>query len=164
MCEIAMRVPVGVRRIPDGEPGDRGNWIMFQLQKFQRMLALVPAEAGLAVGDYGQMPQLRLADGVGPGEVEWPDLGYADAYLDSWAVFSRLREDGVIPADVRFQVQYPTPTAPISFMVADQQEMLLESHAAALFADLGSLLAAIPHDQVAVQWDVAPDHTQVHFV
>ncbi len=40
-------------------------------------------------------------------------------------------------------------------MVADQQETLLESYAAALFADLGRLLAAIPHDQVAVQWDVA---------
>ena len=155
MREIAVRVPVGVLRIPDGEPGDRGNWIMFQMQKFQRMPTLVPAAVGLAVGDYGQRPQLRLADGVGPGEVEWPDLGYAEAYLDSWAVFSRLRDDGVIPAGVRFQVEYPTPTAPISFVVADQQETLLESYAAALFADLGRLLAAIPHDQVAVQWDVA---------
>ena len=104
----------------------------------RRRLALVPAEVGLAVGDYEQMPQLRLADRVGPGEVEWPDLGYADACLDSWAVFSRLREDGVIPAGVRFQFEYPTPTAPISFMVTDQQETLLESYAAALFADLAA--------------------------
>ena len=77
----------------------------------RRRLALVPAEVGLAVGDYEQMPQLRLADRVGPGEVEWPDLGYADACLDSWAVFSRLREDRVIPAGGRFQFEYPTPTA-----------------------------------------------------
>ena len=27
MREIAARVPSGLRRIPDGETGDRGNWI-----------------------------------------------------------------------------------------------------------------------------------------
>ena len=32
MREIAARVPSGLRRIPDGETGDRGNWIFFQLQ------------------------------------------------------------------------------------------------------------------------------------
>lgn len=34
MREIATRVPAGVRRIPDGETGDRKGWIFFQLQKF----------------------------------------------------------------------------------------------------------------------------------
>ena len=29
MREIASRVPSGLRRIPDGETGDRGNWIFF---------------------------------------------------------------------------------------------------------------------------------------
>ena len=32
--EISARVPHGVRGIPDGETGDRANWIFFQLQKF----------------------------------------------------------------------------------------------------------------------------------
>ena len=34
MREIAARVPRGVTRIPDGETGDRQQWIFFQLQKF----------------------------------------------------------------------------------------------------------------------------------
>ena len=34
MREIASRVPKGVTRIPDGETGDRQNWIWFQLDKF----------------------------------------------------------------------------------------------------------------------------------
>jgi hypothetical protein len=34
MREIAARVPSGLRRVPDGETGDRGNWIFFQMQKF----------------------------------------------------------------------------------------------------------------------------------
>ncbi len=62
----------------------------------------------------------------------------------------------MIPADVRFQVEYPTPLASIGgYIVPEQQQALLGSYADALFADLARLLAAIPPDEVAVQWDVA---------
>jgi hypothetical protein len=157
MREIASRVPAGLRRIPDGETGDRGNWIFFQLQKFLQLPWLVPArplDAG--EGEYQQLPQLRLADGVDPAQAVWPDLGYADAYLESHETFTALRDQGVIPAGVRFQVEYPTPLASISgYIVPEQQEALLDSYEQAMFADLGRLLAAIPPDEVAVQWDVA---------
>jgi hypothetical protein len=157
MREITARVPSGVRRIPDGETGDRGNWIFFQLQRFVQLPWLVPARPlDGEDGDYEELPQLRLADGVDPAQVSWPDLGYADAYLGSYAIFARLREEGVIPAGVRFQVEYPTPLASIGgYIVPGQQQALLGSYERAMFADLGRLLAAIPHDDVAVQWDVA---------
>src|ERR1700733_7825617 len=103
MREIVSRVPSGVRRIPDGETGDRGNWIFFQMQKFLQSPSLVPARpANVAVGDYEQLPQLRLAEGVDPAEMRWPDLGYAEAYLGSYETFSALREEGMIPGGVRF--------------------------------------------------------------
>jgi hypothetical protein len=157
MREIATRVPSGLRRIPDGETGDRGNWIFFQLQKFLQLPWLVPARpAGAPEGAYEELPRLRLADGVDPAEVSWPDLGYADAYLGSYAIFAALRADGVIPAGVRFQVEYPTPLASIgAYIVPEQQQPLLGSYEQAVFADLDRLLAAIPGDDVAVQWDVA---------
>jgi hypothetical protein len=41
--EIVARVPSRVRRIPDGETRDRGNWIFFQMQKFLQLPWLVPA-------------------------------------------------------------------------------------------------------------------------
>jgi hypothetical protein len=157
MREIVSRVPSGLRRIPDGETGDRGNWIFFQMQKFLQLPWLVPARPLDAVaGDYEQMPQLRLADGVDPAEAKWPDIGYADAYLGSYQTFAALREQGVIPPGVRLQVQYPTPLASIgAWIVPGQQEALLGSYERAMFDDLDQLLAAIPHDEVAVQWDVA---------
>ena len=34
MREISTRIPSGVRRMTDGETGDRGYWISFQIQKF----------------------------------------------------------------------------------------------------------------------------------
>jgi hypothetical protein len=158
MREIASRVPSGLRRVPDGETGDRNNWIFFQMQKFMQSPNLVPAQAidEVVVGDYEHMPQLRLADGLTPDQMTWPDIGYADAYQDSYRVFSTLRDDGVVPAGVRFQVQYPTPLASIgAYIVPEQQQALLPSYERAMFADLDRLLAAIPDDQVAVQWDVA---------
>jgi hypothetical protein len=156
MREVATRVPSGLRRVPDGETGDRGNWIFFQMQKFLQSPLLVPARPPGAEGDYEQVPQLRLADGVDPAQMRWPDLGYADAYRASYATFAALRREGAIGDGVRFQVEYPTPLASIgAYIVPEQQQVLLGSYEQAMFADLARLLAAVPHDQVAVQWDVA---------
>jgi hypothetical protein len=157
MREIAARVPSGLRRIPDGETGDRGNWIFFQLQKFLQLPWLVPdGPVGESDGEYEQLPELRLAEGVDPGSVTWPDIGYAEAYLESYRVFAGLRADRVIPAGVRFQVEYPTPLASIGgYIVPEQQQVLLGSYERAMFADLDRVLAAIPPGEVAVQWDVA---------
>jgi len=157
MREIAARVPAGVRRIPDGETGDRQNWIWFQLEKFQQTPGLqTSGTADTPSEGYVEMPKVALADGADPADVQWSNLGYADVYQESYATFRRLRDEGVIPAGVRFQVQYPTPLASINaWIVLDDQDRLEPSYEAALFADLDKLLAALPHAEVAVQWDVA---------
>jgi hypothetical protein len=157
MREVVSRVPSSLRRLPDGETGDRDNWILFQLQKFLQAPWLVPVQpVNVVAGDYEGAPQLRLADGADPAEVTWPDLGYADAYLASYQTFVALREQGIIPDGVRFQVEYPTPMASIgAYIVPDQHAALLGSYERAMFADLGKVIAAIPAEQLAVQWDVA---------
>jgi len=156
MREIVARVPVGVSRIPDGETGDRQQWIFFQLQKFWATPGLEQAPPAGDTPGYDAMPKVQLADGYDPASVTWPNLGYADAYLESYATFTRLREEGVIPSGVRFQIEYPTPLASINgWVVTEQQDALEASYERALFADLARLVAAIPHDDLAVQWDVA---------
>lgn len=156
MREIAARVPRGVRRIPDGETGDRQQWIFFQLGKFWQTTGLEQAPAADMTEGYEQMPKVQLAEGTNPDDIEWPNLGYADAYQESFETFRKLREEGIIPADVRFQVEYPTPLASISaWLVEGDQDRLEPSYERALIADLDRLLAALPHDRVAVQWDVA---------
>ncbi|MQA82305.1 MAG: hypothetical protein GEV10_28230 [Streptosporangiales bacterium] len=146
-----------MRRIPDGETGDRQQWIFFQLAKFWATPGLEKAESEDAPAEgYEELPKVRLAPGTEPADVVWPDLGYATAYAESHEIFSRLRGDGVIPAGVRMQVQYPTPLASIgAWVVADDQLRLEPSYERVLFADLGRFLASVPHDDVAVQWDVA---------
>lgn len=69
---------------------------------------------------------------------------------------SALQAEGTIPAGVRFQMQYPTPLAPIAgTIVPGDMPGLAASYETALFADLDQALATIPHDRRAVQWDVA---------
>lgn len=156
--ELGERIGPLAPRYSDGETGDRQGWIFFQLLRFWATPGL--EQAGVvdfpAGGAYTQMPKVRLAEGTDPDAVEWPNLGYADAYLESWETFRRLREEGVIPAATRFQVQYPTPLASINSWVVDEDQDRLEpSYTRALFADLRRLLDAVPHDEIAVQWDVA---------
>jgi methionine synthase II (cobalamin-independent) len=56
---------------------------------------------------------------------------------------------------VRFQLQYPTPLAALSFIEPSDALTLAPSYEAAMFADLDRALGELPHEQVAVQWDVA---------
>jgi hypothetical protein len=160
MREISARIPDGVRRMTDGETGERNYWVLFQIQKFLEMPEFESVSSGMAY-DTGsaqapEMPQLRLADGVSVENVNWPNLGYADEYIRSFAVFSALQEAGTIPAGVRFQMQYPTPLASTAVTI-DPKDLpaVSASYEAALFADLDRALATLPHDRCAVQWDVA---------
>ena len=159
MREISARIPTGVRRMTDGETGERGYWIMFQVQKFQQMPEFESVTVGQAYEtspDAPEMTQLRLAAGASADTINWPDLGYANAYAQSFAVFDRLQQDGTIPTGVRFQMQYPTPMASIAgTIVPEDLPAVVASYEKALFADLDAVLAKLPHDRCAVQWDVA---------
>jgi hypothetical protein len=154
--EIASRVPTGVHRIPDGETGDRQHWIMFQLEKFWQTPGIERAGAQDQTQRYVQRPKVRLAVSADSSRLQWPNLGYADAYANSFESFRRMRAGGTIGGDVLFQVQYPTPLAAINaWFVAGDQPRVEPSYERALFADLQNLLARLPHADIAVQWDVA---------
>ena len=141
-----------LRRIPDGETGARSDWILWQYPVF---CALPQFEVG-PPGDstYRSLPKLRLRAGVSASEVKFGSLGYADTAITSYRVFARLKRDGVIPAHCRFQVCLPTPLAPVSSFVAPEFQGELETvYESVLLDELAQILAAIPADQLAVQWD-----------
>ncbi len=159
MREITSRVPKGVRRMTDGETGDRNYWISFQTRKFEQMPEFETVSVGQAyetAPDAPAMPQLRLTEDASAEMITWPNLGYADEYTRSFATFERMQSEGAIPAGVRFQMQYPTPLASMAgTFVPDDLPAIAPSYEQALFADLDIALERLPHDRVAVQWDVA---------
>ena len=159
MREISARIPDGVRRMTDGETGDRNYWISFQTRKFEQMPEFETVSVGMAyetAPDAPAMPHMRLTEGASAEMIDWPNLGYADAYTESFAIFERLQNEGTIAAGVRLQLQYPTPLASMAGTIApEDQPKVAPSYEEALFADLDTALERLPHDRIAVQWDVA---------
>ena len=82
-------------------------------------------------------------------------LGYAAAARESFATFSRLKGDSLIPTDMRFQVCLPTPLAVISNFPLDQQRVLSSIYEARLKQEVEDMLDVIPADELAIQWDAA---------
>jgi hypothetical protein len=145
-----------LKRIPDGEVGERFHWIVFQADR------LGAADGIERVGDEPiplrmlDMRPVRLAEGVRAADLHLPPLGYADAAIESFAVFSRLKGEGAIPAGTRFQVSLPTPLGVVgSFVRAADRVEFEPVYERALAAELDRILAEIPHDELAIQWDAA---------
>ncbi|HEY7065870.1 MAG TPA: hypothetical protein VII06_30625 [Chloroflexota bacterium] len=143
-----------LRRIPDGETGERTDWFVWQVARFQACPQLDAAPA--AARGYRTLPKFRLRAGVDPASIDFGRLGYADAAKSSYATFVRLQREGVVPRGVRFQVCLPSPLAPASaFSEPDALPATAPAYEAALLCELDEIAAAIPHDALAVQWDVA---------
>lgn len=154
---VAATLPGGVSRIPDGEVGERFYWIQFQKSRFDATPGLVRVgEPGpLLRGLFDNRP-ITLAPGVDAASLELPPLGYAQAATASYATFARLRDEGVIPAGVRFQVSLPTPAGVVGSFFADDVKAAVEPvYEAAILRELDEILAAVPHEDLAIQWDTA---------
>jgi len=142
-----------LRRVPDGETGPRADWIVWQypVLSAQPQFEVGPPGPG---PQYRALPRLRLRSGERADGIRLENLGYAQAAIASYRVFARLKRDGAIPAACRFQVSLPTPLAPISAFVAAEDQAALEPiYEARMLAELAEIVGAIPHEQLAIQWD-----------
>ena len=142
-----------LRRLPDGETGVRSRWVHWQLRVFEAMDVF---ESEVVDTGYIRRAQFRLKRGVRPEDISFPSLGYAQAAWESYVEFARLRERGEIPAHLKFQVCLPTPLAPVtSFIFAESRAAVEPRYRERLFAELDEIVAAIPSDRLAIQWDTA---------
>ena len=152
-----------VKRLPDGETGPRTNWIAWQ----RSLLGANPALRQLPAA--GPFP-IFVLDPEHRGPIVFGALGYAKSALESYAVFRRLKHEGRVPASMRFQVSLPTPLAVVAqYIEASAQSAVEAPYAERLLAEAREIAGAVPHDQLAVQWDVAVEFAvlegirRVHF-
>lgn len=160
---LAQRVGTQAARYTDGETSERSNWLAWQVKVFDAHPDLELDPAGATVDERtGQpiAPKFRLRDGVDGGELNFESLGYADVAIESYAEFVRLRDEGVVPAGIRFQVSLPTPLAVVSAFVADEHAPLVEeAYHRAMKGEVETMLREIEHSDLAIQWDVALELT-----
>ncbi len=146
-----------LRRIPDGEVGERFYWIQFQTKRFDTMTGIsrIAVEPFYIRGIFDGRP-FSIDKGVDADDLVFPNLGYADAAIESYGTFAALRDQGSITAGTRFQVSLPTPAAVVgAFVVADDRSAFEPAYERALFAELDRILDAVPHEDLAIQWDTA---------
>ena len=142
-----------LQRLPDGETGLRSRWVHWQLRVFESMDVF---ESALVDTGYIRRAQFRLKAGVRPRDVVFPALGYGAAARASYAEFARLRERGEIAPHFKFLVCLPTPLAPVtSFVFPESRAAVEPSYQERLFAELDEIVAAVPREHLAIQWDTA---------
>jgi hypothetical protein len=143
-----------LKRVPDGEPGGRRLWISWQFPLLRASPFLKPDLATHRPGGIGFHP-LLLADGFEAADVRFGELGYAREARASHLDFVAARTQGVLPPKVRFQVSLPTPFAVVApFVAAAARDAVLPAYEAAMLHEVTALCAALPHADLALQWDV----------
>jgi hypothetical protein len=153
-----------LRRLPDGETGERRRWIWFQRQMLGRHPAIEidPTVPPFALRQWDgkllrETPLLRFRAGIDPDGVVF-ETGYAAAARASFETFARLQSTAVIPAGVRFQVCLPTPMASAyMYMSPTARDAYLPTYERALRRALDDIVASIPARHLAIQWDVCQE-------
>ena len=156
------KLGANITNIPDGETGEREQWIMWQRAIFadNPNFELVEHE-----GDYrnatARIPTTtwaQLKPGVVASDLDLGVLGYAKAAEASYNEFATLKQEGAIGESERFMVALPTPYNVINTSVAPQDRLTVEPlYEKAMAAEVKQIAETLPHDQVSIQWDVAHD-------
>lgn len=163
--ELASTLANNYKRLPDGEFSERWYWLQFQTKRLDKVEGLERVgDEPIKLREFDQRP-FALKAGVQPSDINFGNLGYADAAISSYEVFAKKQKAGEIPADVRFQVSLPTPLAVIgAFIHPDSRKALLPEYTKALKGEIERFAAAIPHNKLAIQWDIAVEFLYIEEV
>jgi hypothetical protein len=146
-----------IRRLPDGETGERGDWITWLEPVFANNPALQKSGEFFRVHASGTgRERYTLKSGATPRDVRFENLFYADIAKDSYAEFKQLKEGGKIPAGVKFQVDLvPAHSVLWLFLVDALHAPLDPIYNDAVKREIDKIALAIPHQELAIQFDVA---------
>ncbi len=140
---------------PDGETGVRHYWVVWQGAVFEQHPLFERAPPSAPRPDGTPIPPKFKLNGDA-ASLAFDPVGYAKEAITSYKLFTGLKKDGIIPAAVRFQVSLPTPTAVVeSFVVPEDCAAVQPAYVKAMAAEVEEILAAVPHDELALQWDTA---------
>lgn len=154
--------------LPDGEVGERLAWVvMLSHRLYHGHPDIETVKRPAAVNGVPQWFPRTAADNwafrLRPGvrELHFGDpgwgLGYARDAINSYFVFRTLRENGVLPKGLRFQVSLPLTFSGIGAAFREPADWLVVAPAfeEAMRAEIATILAKIPPGDLAIQWDMA---------
>jgi hypothetical protein len=146
-----------LKRIPDGETGARADWIVWLEPVFANSPALEKSDEVFKLHATAT-PRIRyrLRPGRTAQDVRLDNLFYADIAERSYREFEQLKRERKIPADCRFQIDLvPAHSVIWLFLQDDLHASLDPIYNEALKREIDKIASRLPHDQIAIQFDVA---------
>src|SRR5258707_9588766 len=93
-----------IKRIPDGETGERSDWITWLEPVFADHPAFQKSGEFFRVHESGiGRERYTLKPGYAPQDVRFDNLFYAEIAKESYGAFKGLKSAGKMPATTRFQ-------------------------------------------------------------
>lgn len=156
--------------LPDGETGPMGGWVSFERERLIRpskdivVVAETASPTGLPRHAY-ETPIFSVRQGVEKVHFEsWPRI---DVAIESYGLFKELRDAGVIPKTLRFQIGLPFPASAMNAFKADFASDFPKAQAGyedLVARELTRLFDAIPPEDLAIQWDCAYETQDIEHV
>jgi hypothetical protein len=177
MATLGGRFGMAIPAVPDGEVGERRSWVnrlCYQVLNGHMDLETLKRPAPDENGVERMLPrgrddvwEFRVRPGVEHVRFGNPGyrLGYAKDAASSHFVFRTLKEKGVLPPGMRFQVSIPMVDSvirPLYFRDPADLGRVRPGYEAALAAELDAMLAHIPPEDLAIQWDCAWEVAATH--
>jgi hypothetical protein len=155
--KVSAALGPALRYLPDGETGARLDWLPWLKTIFTEHPDFYLSEEEFRVhASATAFRRYALKDGVDPKSVRFTKLPHSGFALDSWKDFERLKKAGKIPAHVRYQVDIASiPSICAALLVESLHESLEPAIEKGVIGEINKICAAIPHDQLAIQYDVA---------
>lgn len=146
-----------LKRIPDGETGARSDWITWLEPAFANNTSLEKSNELFRVHATGTARvRYKLRPGKDVRDVRFCNLFYADIAAVSYAEFAKLKREGIVPKECRFQIDLvPAHSVIWLFLQDDLHQPLDPVYNEALKREIDKIAAVLPHDQIAIQFDVA---------
>src|SRR5271163_146104 len=140
-------------RLPDGEAG---GWVNIPAATLGKADGLELISSILIEGTGHEVKVFRLKHGVPAAEVNFAPTGYVEIAKRSYEVFKKVRAAGKISPGTRFQVSMPTAFATLALSVTPEDlPSVYQGFEAHVLKEIQQICAAIPHRELAIQWDVA---------
>jgi len=155
--ECIARLPGRLKRIPDGETGNRSYFTAFQFAAFSSLPQCMVSFALNKAAAAQDIPQAEVEENTARLCNLHIDTGYDDAAISSYAIFKRLKVEGVVPKPTRFQVCLPTGANVVIALHQQYREAGFEVWEAGLFRAMRKIQDEIPAEELSIQIDLAVD-------
>lgn len=155
--------------ISHGEPGYRNMWIVFNAPyvyepnpgieitnkpKPDPEKSVFSETPDWLPTSWDEMWRCKVKDNV--NEIRFETIHYADFALECYRRFRELRDEGVIPRGVRYQVNLPFPENFTRWCTGADRDFRIMTRAIVevLGREIKDIVDAVPNEDLLLQWDV----------